>query len=38
VIVWQAELPVAAIAVAMALAWTLVAAVEWFASERPDRR
>jgi excisionase family DNA binding protein len=37
VIVWQAELPVAAIAVAMALAWTLVAVVEWFSSERPDR-
>lgn len=38
VIVWQAELPVPAIAVAMALAWTLVAVVEWFSSERPDRR
>jgi excisionase family DNA binding protein len=38
VIVWQAQLPVAAIAVAMALAWTLVAVVEWFSSERPDRR
>jgi len=38
VIVWQADLPVAAIAVAMALAWTLVAVVEWFSSERPDRR
>ena len=37
VIVWQAELPVAAIAVAMALAWTLVAVVEWFSSERPAR-
>jgi excisionase family DNA binding protein len=37
VIVWQAELPVAAIAVAMALAWTLVAVVEWFSSERPGR-
>jgi excisionase family DNA binding protein len=37
VIVWQAQLPVAAIAVAMALAWTLVAVVEWFSSERPDR-
>jgi excisionase family DNA binding protein len=35
VIVWQAQLPVAAIAVAMALAWTLVAVVEWFSSERP---
>jgi Flp pilus assembly protein TadB len=38
VIVWQAELPVAAIAVAMALAWTLVAVVEWFSSERPGER
>ncbi|MGH3022196.1 MAG: helix-turn-helix domain-containing protein [Gaiellaceae bacterium] len=38
VIAWQAELPVAAIAVAMALAWTLVAVVEWLSSERPDRR
>ena len=37
VIVWQAQLPVAAIAVAMALAWTLVAVVEWFSSERPGR-
>lgn len=37
VIVWQAELPVPAIAVAMTLAWTLVAVVEWFSSERPDR-
>ena len=37
VIVWQAELPVPAIAVAMALAWTLVAVVEWFSSERRER-
>ncbi|HSK17235.1 MAG TPA: hypothetical protein VK915_13850, partial [Gaiellaceae bacterium] len=37
-IVWQAELPTAAIAVAMALAWTLVAVVEWLSSERPERR
>ena len=35
VIVWQAELPTPAIAVAMALAWTLVAVVEWVSSERP---
>jgi excisionase family DNA binding protein len=34
-IVWLAKLPVPAIAVAMALAWTLVAAVEWFSSDRP---
>jgi excisionase family DNA binding protein len=33
-IVWQAELPIPAIAVAMALAWTLVAVVEWLSSER----
>jgi excisionase family DNA binding protein len=32
-IVWLAKLPVPAIAVAMALAWTLVAAVEWFSSD-----
>jgi excisionase family DNA binding protein len=32
VIAWQAELPIPAIAVAMALAWTLVAVVEWFSS------
>lgn len=38
IIAWQAQLPVAAIAVAMALAWTLVAVVEWFSSERPARR
>ena len=37
VIVWQAELPTPAIAVAMALAWTLVAIVEWVSSERPPR-
>jgi excisionase family DNA binding protein len=37
VIVWRAELSVAAIAVAMALAWTLVAVVEWVSSERPAR-
>jgi len=35
VIVWQAALPTPAIAVAMALAWTLVAVVEWISSERP---
>jgi excisionase family DNA binding protein len=34
-IVWRADLPIAAIAVAMALAWTLVAVVEWVSSERP---
>ncbi len=34
---WLAELPVPTIAVAMALAWTLVAVVEWVSSERPDR-
>jgi excisionase family DNA binding protein len=33
VIVWQAELPTPAIAVAMALAWTLVAVVEWVSSK-----
>jgi excisionase family DNA binding protein len=38
VIAWQAELPTPAIFVAMALAWTLVAAIEWFSSERPVRR
>ena len=38
VIVWQAALPTPAIAVAMALAWTLVAVVEWVSSERPERR
>jgi excisionase family DNA binding protein len=37
VIVWQADLPTPAIAVAMALAWTLVAVVEWVSSERPPR-
>jgi excisionase family DNA binding protein len=37
VIVWQADLPTAAIAVAMALAWTLVAGVEWLFTERPPR-
>lgn len=35
--VWQAELPVAAIALAMALAWTIVAVVEWVSSTRPGR-
>jgi hypothetical protein len=34
-VVWQADLPIPAIAVAMALAWTLVAVVEWVSSERP---
>jgi excisionase family DNA binding protein len=38
VIAWQAELPTPAIFVAMALAWTLVAAIEWLSSERPVRR
>jgi excisionase family DNA binding protein len=38
VIVWQADLPTPAIAVAMGIAWTLVAVVEWLSSERPDRR
>jgi excisionase family DNA binding protein len=33
VVVWQAELPTPAIAVAMALAWTLVAVVEWISSK-----
>jgi excisionase family DNA binding protein len=33
VVVWQAELPTPAIAVAMALAWTLVAVVEWVSSK-----
>ena len=37
VIVWQAELPTPAIAVTMALAWTLVAVVEWASSERAPR-
>ena len=37
VIVWQAALPTPAIAVAMALAWTLVAVVEWVSSEHPPR-
>jgi excisionase family DNA binding protein len=36
VIVWQADLPTPAIAVAMAVAWTLVAVVEWVSSERPS--
>ncbi len=36
VIVWQADLPTPAIAVAMAVAWTLVAIVEWVSSERPS--
>ena len=38
VIAWQAELPTPAIAIAMALAWTLVAVVEWVSSERPPRQ
>jgi excisionase family DNA binding protein len=38
VVIWQAELPTPAIAVAMALAWTLVAVVEWVSSERPSGR
>jgi excisionase family DNA binding protein len=38
VIVWQAELSTPAIAVAMGIAWTLVAVVEWISSERPERR
>jgi excisionase family DNA binding protein len=38
VVIWQAELPTPAIAVAMALAWTLVAVVEWVSSERPGAR
>jgi hypothetical protein len=38
VIVWQADLPTPAIAVAMAVAWTLVAVVEWVSSERPSGR
>jgi excisionase family DNA binding protein len=38
VIAWQAELPTPAIFVAMAVAWTLVAVIEWFSSERPARR
>ncbi|HSE81640.1 MAG TPA: helix-turn-helix domain-containing protein [Gaiellaceae bacterium] len=37
VVVWQAKLPTPAIAVAMALAWTLVAVVEWVSSERAPR-
>jgi hypothetical protein len=38
VIAWQAELPTPAIFIAMAIAWTLVAVIEWFSSERPVRR
>jgi excisionase family DNA binding protein len=38
VVVWQAALPTPAIAVAMGIAWTLVAVVEWVSSERPGRR
>ncbi len=38
VIAWQADLPTPAIFVAMAVAWTLVAVIEWFSSERPARR
>ena len=34
-VVWRADLPIPAIAVAMALAWTLVAVIEWVSSERP---
>jgi excisionase family DNA binding protein len=37
-VVWQAALPTPAIAVAMGVAWTLVAVVEWVSSERPARR
>ena len=37
-IVWQADLPTPAIAVAIAVAWTLVAVVEWVSSERPSGR
>jgi excisionase family DNA binding protein len=37
-VVWQAALPTPAIAVAMGIAWTLVAVVEWVSSERPARR
>jgi len=36
-VVWRAELPTPAIAVAMGIAWTLVAVVEWVSSERPTR-
>ena len=38
VIVWLADLPTPAIAVAMGIAWTLVAVVEWVTAERPGRR
>jgi excisionase family DNA binding protein len=38
VIAWQADLPTPAIAVAMTVAWTLVAVVEWVSSERPSGR
>jgi excisionase family DNA binding protein len=38
VVVWQASLPTPAIAVAMGIAWTLVAVVEWVSFERPARR
>jgi hypothetical protein len=37
VVVWQAELSTPAIAVAMGVAWTLVAIIEWVSSERPAR-
>ena len=37
-VVWLAALPTPAIAVAMGIAWTLVAVVEWVSSERPARR
>jgi excisionase family DNA binding protein len=37
-VVWQAALPTPAIAVAMGIAWTLVAVVEWVSSERLERR
>jgi excisionase family DNA binding protein len=37
IVVWQAALPTPAIAVAMGIAWTLVAVVEWVSSERPTR-
>jgi hypothetical protein len=37
VVVWQTELSTPAIAVAMGVAWTLVAIIEWVSSERPAR-
>jgi excisionase family DNA binding protein len=38
VVVWLADLTTPAIAVAMGLAWTLVAIIEWFSSGRPATR